>query len=220
MKIITDKGKSPQISVILTCYNRKKLIMRAAESVLNQSYDDFELIVVDDGSDDGSYRPVFRLIELDHRIKYVRHSNRGTQLSLNTGISTASGKYITFLDSDDEYSANHLSERISYYKKDKKTELIYSDAIITGKEEDMWVPDARNPKKKIHLNDCIIGATLFGKDYVFRELGGFRNIYSHDSDFVRRAGRKYNVHKFDSRTYIYHRESHDSILSKLNRRIG
>ncbi|MCE1164049.1 MAG: glycosyltransferase [Bacteroidetes bacterium] len=210
--------KAPVISIVITYYNRKKLLLRAIDSVLNQSYQDFELIIVDDGSSDDAYKEIFRLINIDYRIKYARHSNRKTQLSLNAGIRMSSGKFITFLDSDDEFAKNHLSTRISFFKKNKHTDLIYSNAALIGKEDDMWVPDAKNQNKLIHLDDCIIGATLFGKEHVFRQLGGFRNVYSHDSDFVKRAEKKFKVEKFISPTYIYHRESHDSILTNLKKK--
>jgi glycosyltransferase involved in cell wall biosynthesis len=214
---ISRNKKIPAVSIILPFYNRERLIQRAIDSVLNQSFTDFELILTDDGSTDKVYGKISKYLTYDYRIKYIRHSNRKTPLTLNTGLVLAQGRYVTFLDSDDEYEKNHLELRMDYFKKNKNTDIIYSNATIIGKEEDMWVPDARNTKELIHLNDCIIGATLFGKTEVFIKMNGFRNVYSYDSDFVNRAKRKYTVKKFDSPTYIYHRESEDSILTKLKK---
>ncbi len=212
--------KTPAVSIIIAVYNRKRTFFRALDSVLNQSFQNYEIIVIDDGSEDKFHNRLFKLLKFDYRIKYIRHSNRKTPLSLNTGLKIATGKYITFLDSDDEYEKDHIAQRIDFFKTNKKIDLIHSPAILVGNSEDMFVPDARNKKKLIHLNDCVLGATLFGKSEVFRELEGFKNIYSYDSDFVKRAEKRYNVLKFDSKTYIYYRNSKDSILTNLKNRIN
>ncbi|MCX6158225.1 MAG: glycosyltransferase family A protein [Ignavibacteriota bacterium] len=207
--------KKPEISIIITVYNRKRTFYRALDSILNQSYRNFEIIVVDDGSTDNFHNKLLSYIKYDYRIKFITHSNRKTPLSLNTGIILADGKYITFLDSDDEYEINHLTERIKYFKKYRNADLIHSPANIIGKEKDMFVPDARNTKKLIHLKDCVLGATLFGKREVFFKLKGFKNKYSYDSDFVKRAEKVFTVSRLESKTYIYYRNSKDSILTNL-----
>jgi len=212
--------KKPEISIIITVYNRKRTFFRALDSILNQSYQNFEIIVVDDGSSDNFHNKLLEYIKYDYRIKYLTHSNRKTPLSLNSGMKLADGKYITFLDSDDEYEKNHLSERLKFFKKYKNVDLVHSPAIIIGKEKDMFVPDARNTKKLIHLKDCVLGATLFGKKEVFLKLKGFRNKYSYDSDFLRRAGKVFNVSKLESKTYIYYRNSKDSILTNLKKTLN
>ena len=84
-----------------------------------------------------------------------------------------------------------------------------------GKEENMYVPDARNTKKLIHLKDCIIGATIFCKREVFLKLDGFKDKYSYDSEFVNRASKQFNIVKFNVETYIYYRDSKDSIITNL-----
>lgn len=209
--------KKPEISIIITVYNRKRTFYRALDSILNQSYRNFEIIIVDDGSSDNFHNKLLSCIKYDYRIKFISHSNRKTPLSLNSGMKLADGKYITFLDSDDEYEKNHLSVRIKYFKKCKNVDLVHSPANIIGKEKDMFVPDARNKKNLIHLKDCILGATLFGKREVFYKLKGFKNKYSYDSDFVNRADKLFNVTKLESKTYIYYRNSKDSILTNLKK---
>jgi len=209
-----------EISVILPVYNRKSKIIRAIKSVLNQSFKNFELIIVDDGSTDGTDKSVFTFMENYDNIKYIKHHNSGTAISLNRGIKLAEGKYITFIDSDDEYEINHLKLRYEYFRLNNKTDLIHSTCKFIGKETDMYVPDARNTKMLIHLKDCIIGATFFGKSEVFSALNGFKKVYSYDSEFYRRAKRKFNVEKVDFPTYLYYRNSKDSILTKLKNKIN
>lgn len=211
--------RKPEISIIISVYNRKRTFYKALDSILNQSFQNFEIIVVDDGSSDNFHNKLLSYIKYDYRIKYLTHSNRKTPLSLNSGMKLADGKYITFLDSDDEYEKNHLLERVKYFKKYRNVDLVHSPANIIGNEKDMFVPDARNTKKLIHLKDCVIGATLFGKKEVFLNLNGFKDKYSYDSDFVKRADKMFYVSKLESKTYIYYRNSKDSILTNLKKAI-
>ncbi|MFA7360822.1 MAG: glycosyltransferase family A protein [Candidatus Kapaibacterium sp.] len=212
--------KNPTVSIIIPVYNRKKLFFRAYDSVMNQSYDDYELIIVDDGSSDSFHKKLFDIMKHNYRVKFIRHSNRGTALTLNTGISAASGKYITFLDSDDEYSKEHIAKRARYMNKNKNVDIIHSPAIMIGKEEDMYVPDVRNRKRLIHLNDCVLGATIFGKKEAFYKLDGFRNVFSYDSDFINRAEKLLNVTRVDYMTYFYYRDTSDSVLTKFKKEMN
>lgn len=210
--MLTDLKKY-EVSVILTMYNCRKYFPRAIRSLINQTFKDYELIIVDDGSSDNPEEDIFPLLKSGDNYKYIRHSNRKHPLSLNTGILLSSGTYITFLDCDDEYMPGHLSERVNYFSLNPQTDLIHSPASLVGEHADFFVPDANNPDRLIHLNDCIIGGTLFGKRKVFTELNGFKNIYSHDSDFYNRASQIYNVALFNSKTYIYYRNNPESVIS-------
>jgi len=205
------------VTVILTVFNRKKKLFRALNSLLSQSYNNYECIIIDDGSTDGIESLLFPFLKTNSNIKYIRHSNRNVDYSLNTGLRLANGRFITFLDSDDEYDNNHLLLRIDYMRKNRETDLIYTSVQLNGKVEDFFVPDAKNKNKLIHLYDCIVGATIFGKSEVFSCLNGFRNMYSYDSDFIKRASEKYIIDKVHLPTYIYYRDSKDSILTNLKK---
>lgn len=207
------------VSVIVTTYNRGRYIKRALDSILNQTYKNYEVIIIDDGSTDGSEKIIFPYLKKHSNFKYIRHSNRKNPLSVNTGFLLSTGKYITLLDSDDEYKKNHLSSRVDFFKKNPGVDLIHSPAELIGKETDMFLPDARNKKKLIHINDCIIGATLFGKREVFIKLEGFKNKYSADFDFFKRAIKEaFIVVKLESPTYVYYRNLTDSVTNKLKQR--
>ena len=210
------------VSVILTLFNSKNFYRRALNSVLAQTFEDYEIVLVDDGSTDETEKEIFPLLKIHKNIKYIRHSNRKHPLSLNTGILCSSGKYIPFLDSDDEYLQNHIESRILFFRENPGTDLIHSPALLIGNEEDFYVPDAKDISKNVHLNDCIIGGTLFGKREVFEQLEGFRNIYSHDSDFVARAesSGKFVITEFESLTYKYYRNNSESVISKMKRKIS
>ncbi|MFZ1321357.1 MAG: glycosyltransferase family 2 protein [Ignavibacteria bacterium] len=209
-----------EVSVILTLFNSRKFYYRALSSVLEQSYVDIEIIIVDDGSTDSIETEIIPEIKDHDNIKYLRHSNRKQPLSLNSGIFISTGEYITFLDSDDEYKHDHIQERINFMHKNKYIDLLCSGAEFIGNEEDMFVPDASDINKMIHVNDCVMLGTLFGKRKVFFELDGFKDIYSHDSDFFNRAEKIFKTSRLDSKSYVYYRNNPDSVINKLKKVIS
>lgn len=217
--MITDANKYA-VSVILTLFNSKHFYKRAVDSVLNQTFKNYELIIVDDGSEDDIELELFPELKKNENFKYIRHSNKKHPLSLNTGIVNSTGNYITFIDSDDEYKNSHLEERVNYFLQNgNDADLIYSSATIVGDEKDFYVPDAKDNSKLIHLDDCIIGGTFFGRREVFEKLNGFKNVYSHDSEFYERANKAFNVRKFNSPTYIYYRNNPEGIINKLKKAV-
>ena len=100
------KTPGPSVSVVIPTYQRRGLVRRAVASVLGQTFQDFELIVVDDGSTDGTGDA---LEGIDERIRYTRQENRGVAAARNVGIRLARGEIIAFLDSDDRWLPDHLA---------------------------------------------------------------------------------------------------------------
>jgi len=98
----------PFFSIIMPVYNRSSFIMEAVQSVLKQTFTDFELICIDDGSTDESALILSQLASEDNRIKIHTQANKGRCSARNLGITSAQGKWIAFLDSDDGYLHNHL----------------------------------------------------------------------------------------------------------------
>jgi glycosyltransferase involved in cell wall biosynthesis len=116
----------PHITVIIPTYNRSQFVVEAVESVLSQTYPDFEVIVVDDGSTDDT---VAVLRRFEGRIRLVRQENRGPAAARNRGLSEASGEFIAFLDSDDLWDKRKLERQVSFLE-DHPSELIcYTDEI-------------------------------------------------------------------------------------------
>lgn len=204
---------NPSVSIVLPTFNREKLLLRAVNSVIKQSFKNWELIIVDDGSTDGTFSLISKLQAEFENIRFLRHSNRKLPFSLNAGILASCGEYITFLGSDDEYKIEHLELRIGAMKNNTHVDLLHGGIEIIG---DPYVKDKNDRSKKIHLNDCTIGGTFFGKRKVFLELQGFKNIiYSEDSEFLERAEKKYEILKINFPTYIYHRNTPDSICNTI-----
>jgi glycosyltransferase involved in cell wall biosynthesis len=204
---------SPLISIIMPVYNRQAYLKRAINSVIKQNHKNWELIAVDDGSQD--YSPYLLEIFKAHspKIKVVYQDHKRLPAARNNGIKSSTGSFITFLDSDDEFTKDHLEVRVKYLHENPEIDIIHGGVKIIGNE---FVPDKENPKKIIHLSQCTIGATFFGKQNVFIELGGFKDIpYSEDSEFLERVMKTYQVMKVDFPTYVYHRETPDSITNTI-----
>lgn len=117
----------PAVSVIIPTYNRENLITRSIRSVLCQSYEDIEVIVVDDGSEDKTDELVRGLN--DERIKYIRlEENKGAGVARNVGIQESIGKFIAFQDSDDEWLPENLEKHMHIFEKGSPNiGVVYSD---------------------------------------------------------------------------------------------
>ena len=202
------------VSVIMTVYNTPfHLVKRAIDSVLAQSFQDFKLIIVDDGSDHDQHNRLVNYAEkFRQKITYLRHENCGQAESVNIGILQSKSNYITILDSDDEYKKNHLQACLN--------EMPHADLIasttktIVDNEEDYYVPDKYDRTKSVHVDDCILFATLFGKKEVFTTLK-FYDAYAADAHFYERAAEQFKVKKVNLRTYIYYRNNPNSICAKM-----
>jgi len=105
-----NDAQPPKVSVVVPAYNRERLILHALNSVLAQTFADFEILAVDDGSTDGTIQAIQSCT--DPRIRCLRHEkNRGAAAARNTGIQAARGEYVAFLDSDDEWLPHKLERQ-------------------------------------------------------------------------------------------------------------
>ncbi|MCK9281904.1 MAG: glycosyltransferase family 2 protein [Melioribacteraceae bacterium] len=208
------KSYKPIVSIVLPTYNRGKLIERPIDSVLKQTFENWELIIVDDGSDDDTYSLVNRYLMKNEKIRYLKQTNRKPPLAFNTGIQASIGEYVTFIGSDDEYKSNHLETRLNYFKEDKSLDFVHGGLEVIGRP---FVKDKNDLSREIAISDCVAGGTFFGKRELFLSLGGFQDIkYSDDSDFYERLLKTdYKIKKVDDPTYIYYRDTEDSICNTI-----
>ncbi|HIQ05788.1 MAG TPA: glycosyltransferase, partial [Anaerolineae bacterium] len=118
--------EKPVVSVIVPTYNRPHMLVEAVRSILQQTYQNFEIIVVNDGGADAE--GLIRFLDADNRITYVRHNRqRGPGAARNTGLRLARGKYIAYLDDDDIYYPEHLETLVSYLEQNP-VRVAYTDA--------------------------------------------------------------------------------------------
>jgi glycosyltransferase involved in cell wall biosynthesis len=122
---------TPKVSVIMPSYNTATLIAEALDSVFAQSYQNFEVIVINDGSPDTP--DLERVLEpYRDRIVYLKQENRRACGARNNGISQAKGEYLAFLDSDDSWAPAYLQSQIKHLEADPSLDMVYCDCLIYG----------------------------------------------------------------------------------------
>ncbi len=207
-------SQRPFFSIIITTYNRAEVINRALDSLIKQTEEDWEGIVVDDGGLDDTYNKVFPYLVSGSKIRYIQKAHTGEAASKNDGVYSSCGRYISFLDSDDEYKPKHLEYRKAILLEFPEVKFLYGGVKILGNP---YVPDRINLGKIIKLENCVIGGTFFIERSLFISFGGFRNIYlGTDSDFFQRIKSSgVNMKETRRKTYIYHHEMQDSITNQL-----
>ena len=145
----------PKVSVIIPVYNGERFICDAIESVLAQTYKDFELIVMDDGSQDQTNQ---RIKGYGHRLTYLYLPNSGQARARNLGHTHSSGEYLAFLDSDDRWYPKMLEVEVRAMDENPQAGLVYSDVGIIDEEgkllQERYLAQRAKRKKPI---DSIIG---------------------------------------------------------------
>lgn len=164
----------PLVSVIIPTYNREDVILRAVESVKNQTYKNIEIIIIDDCSSDNTYEVIKS--ELNSNIRYYKNEkNQGGAGSRNVGASKANGEIFAFLDSDDEWYDYKIEEQMKMFNDN--IDLVYSGYVIINeqtKEETRFNNDGEITLKKILSNNCIgTTSSICIKKDRFLEIGGF-----------------------------------------------
>lgn len=217
------------ITVIITTYKREPFMLkRAIESVIAQTYSNWELIIVDDSPEDYEFRDKVRdmVMSFKGRIKYVRHEkNSGVSVARNTGIKFAQGEYLAFLDDDDEWLPEKLERQIEKFNN-PEIGLVYcrnyyvDDA--TGKTHEVKKVCHEGKVFDALLRENFIGSPSFvilRKEYL-RNVGGFVKDASpcEDWDMWIRFAEHYRISCVDAPLVKYHDnhgEHHDTILRRI-----
>lgn len=123
----------PRVSIVMPTYNSREFIDNAIGDILNQTYNSFELILVDDGSSDGTAQMLNEYKEKDDRIRVFVQNHLGAGAARNTGIKEAAGEYILFLDSDDRFESRLLEHTVNQADKNQTDILLYDASCVDGK---------------------------------------------------------------------------------------
>lgn len=197
--------QNPLISVVIPTYNRGYLIDRAIKSVLNQTYKEFEIIVVDDGSIDNTKEVIesFR----DERIRYIQYKdNKGANVARNIGIRAAKGDYIAFQDSDDEWLPQKLEKQITILKDaPPDVGLVYTSFWRINGDKRLYIPskDIEPKEGYIHVNllkgNFISTQTILLRKKCFEKAGMFDEALPRlqDWDMVIRLSKHYLIRIID-----------------------
>jgi glycosyltransferase involved in cell wall biosynthesis len=152
----------PKVSIVIPCYNQGQYVDEAVESVLAQSFDDFEIIIVNDGSTDSSTN---RLLENYEKAKtrVVVTANMGLAAARNNGIAVAEGQYILPLDADDRIEATYLEKAVAILDTDPEAGIVYCKARLFGAVDTEWLlPDYS--LEKMLIDNVIFCSAMFRRD--------------------------------------------------------
>ena len=152
--------ESKLVSVIIPTHNRADLLPRAIESVLKQTYTNFEIIIVSDGSTDNTEAVVKKYSENDYRVKYIGYTPaRGGNVARNTGIEASKGEYVAFLDDDDEWLPEKLQRQVDLLDSDDSVGLVYTGVHIIYVNEKVeynsMSKERGDLKKRILIDNCV-----------------------------------------------------------------
>lgn len=161
---------APKVSVVVTCFNREMYISEAIDSALAQTFADIEVLVVDDGSVDGSAQICQ---SYGDRLRYIYQPNQGASAAKNTGVAAARGEYIAFLDSDDRWEPHKLQMQMRHLADHPAVDVVYAYAM-------QFLSPELAPEIRAGLH-CPGGAmpaptsgTLLAKKATFARVGDYR----------------------------------------------
>jgi glycosyltransferase involved in cell wall biosynthesis len=172
---------SPLVSIVLPVFNGEKYISEAIESVLEQSFKDFEFIIINDGSTDTTPRILDKMCSRDYRVRVLSGPNVGYALALNKGVACASGLFIARMDSDDICLPERLERQVTYLQANADCVVVGSSLLLID-FEGATVGVRKYPIKHDDIDAAHIGglgahlahpATMFRKTY-FDKVGGYR----------------------------------------------
>ena len=158
------------VSIIMPAYNCEKYVVEAIESVINQTYSNFELIVIDDGSNDSTLKIINDLAEKDNRIKALQNEkNSGVSATRNRGISIAEGNWIAFLDSDDIWVEEKLEKQMNCVKENN-ADFIFTASTYIDEDGKPYrgifeVPEKISYRKLLRQNVITCSSVLVKKKY-------------------------------------------------------
>lgn len=214
----------PLVSVVIPCFNHEKYVQKAIQSVLQQSYSNIELIVIDDGSSDGSVG-VVKKISHKHGFAFITQENRGICKTLNRAIHDFSkGVYIALLASDDYWHPEKIKKQIELLEKNIHSEFCFTQAAEfedTQSEEFIRIfpqkPLSGRVLNQVFLRQHVpAGSMLFSRN-LYDAVGGFdENLLEEDWDFVIRCASK--THFSVIPEPLFHYRSHATNIMKLRKR--
>lgn len=226
----TRVAPTPVFSVVVPLYNKREYVIRAVRSVLSQSEVDFELLVVDDGSTDGSADLLEAEVQ-DHRLHVIRQANQGGAggQARNTGMAQARGQWFAFLDADDLWLSNHLEELSRIIRHGSRPALISTRPC----ELPSGSPAELDSRKRCNISEVdyfLLSGRCIGLNHtsstaihreIFEMLGGFAyHPAGEDLEYWARVALEYPILISDRTTSIYYRGTHgvmESIAAQRKR---
>ncbi len=185
------------VSVITALYNSERFVEKTIKSVISQTYPQWEMIIVNDGSTDRSAQIALDYAKRDERIKVITQPNAGSAAARNNGIRQAAGRYIALLDSDDVWDSNFLESQLAFMQQTDGKLVCAAHRRVNEKDEECLKPFYPPREARYHdlLKTCSISCLTalydtqpYGKVYLREELSSLRDDYALWLDLVKKVG--------------------------------
>lgn len=207
---------SPRVSVLIPCYNVGRFLADAIDSVLAQTYRDFEIIVVDDGSEDNTAEVAARYPGL----RYIHNRHSGISVSRNLALAEARGEFVVFLDADDMWTPDKLEKQIAYMDSHPDCQLVYTRAENFFDGDPAAMTERQEELFHTNTDNCLV--TCLVRRSLYERFGGYREDYPYgeDTHWVARlwAGGVDMKHSIPEKLYL--RRIHDSNISLSHKEVG
>ena len=207
---------TPRVSVLIPCYNAGRFLGAALNSVLAQTYQDFEIIVVDDGSTDQTAE----VAAAYPCVRYIYSEHKGIPCARNLAVSHAKGEYIAFLDADDMWDTTKLEKQISYLDSHADCRIVYTLAKNFYDGDSASMTQRQNQLLHANMDHYLVSCCIARS--VFEEYGGFSEDYPYgeDTHWVARICATGISMKHCIEEPLYLRRIHDSNISLTHKQVG
>lgn len=207
----------PLISIVMANYNNGEIINKTIESVLNQTYNNIQFIIIDDASTDSSRKVIEKYAKKDKRIEaYFEKENHNFCVASNIGMSKVKGEFITRIDSDDTWEKDKLSKQYDYFSKNKKCDILFTgsniidqnDNIVNEQFKEFYevfnTPQLTREEYIRYLffkGNCFCHCSVMMKTSLFKEIGLYNNMFIQlqDYEYWIRVIKKVNIYKLDEK---------------------
>ena len=215
---------NPLVSIICLCYNQAKFVEETLESVWNQTYQNIQLIVVDDCSTDGSNKKIASLLKDRNTTYLALTQNVGSTQAFNKGLELAQGKYVIDLAADDVLDKKRVARQVAYFESsNEQVGVLYSDAVYISQDSQKLTRHFSNKRLYPHEGDIymelldryfIPTPTMIIRKNVFEELKGYdENLSYEDFDFWIRSSRNW-LYAYQNEVLTYIRKSKNSFSTR------
>ncbi|MFN9321402.1 MAG: glycosyltransferase family 2 protein [Chitinophagales bacterium] len=208
---------NPIISIIVPCFNQAQYLDECLQSVLEQTYHEWECIIVNDGSPDNAEEVAQKWIEKDQRYRYVYKENGGLSSARNAGINIAKGEYILPRDADDKISEIYIEECLKIFSM-PDIKLAYGGAYFFGERNDMW-----NIKDTFQINDNLfdnsVYCSILYKKNEWERMGGYDENMKNgleDWEFLISLLKNGGIAKKNNKATFYYRIKISSMINSLS----
>jgi len=208
----------PLVSIVLPTFNGSRYLEQAIQSCLDQTYNNWELIIVDDASTDRTPEIIARHVATDSRVRSLRHTtNRRLPGALNTGFAQAKGDYLTWTSDDNLYRPPALAEMVDLLERESDTGIVYTDFTMIDELGNRIISVEAPAPEELATHNCV-GPCFLYRRVVHERVGGYAEdlFLAEDYDFWLRASNLFRLRPLHKNLYLYRR--HPASLTDLQAR--